>query len=265
MLTRNPDGSIAATGSEPSVSGALHDEKENIKSLVTEEVTPINQKCLARALRPPVTLKTFFKSVGQKQSDKVSETMSKCVEISYTDYLSQQDNGNSSKSTECDECSDVKPADGSDPTKSSENEHDIENSNSKGNLEVKSTNVSELAKSTENENVFENSNSKGDNSTEMDNKDSKASTSAYESTNCSQTLSDSNTASQHLSRKRAVDESFFSPRQSKRPRQSTIMSSFAKATVKKEEKKICPICGKEFDSSVKNMEVNQHIDNCLIE
>ena len=59
-------------------------------------------------------------------------------------------------------------------------------------------------------------------------------------------------------------------RTSKRQKQSSILCSFGKGTEKstvavKKKEIFCPVCGVKFASEAKNVEINEHIDGCLIE
>ena len=50
----------------------------------------------------------------------------------------------------------------------------------------------------------------------------------------------------------------------KKRKQDGIQNLFARQ-MKKQETRSCPICGKEFKATALNVEINNHIDNCLIE
>ena len=51
----------------------------------------------------------------------------------------------------------------------------------------------------------------------------------------------------------------------KRHKQSNIMNSFRNTTKPKESTSSCPICQKVFEAQVDNVEMNKHIDGCLID
>ncbi|XP_069103404.1 protein strawberry notch homolog 1-like isoform X2 [Argopecten irradians] len=259
VLTRNPDGSIAANGSEASGSGVEDDGRQEVKSVV-EEVTPVNAKSLARVLRPPVTLKTFFKSAGQKKTENSGEKASSpnasqhsSKEVKHPDEVKKESLSSScsvdTQSNENPENSDSREIynkhscdSGSSPGKSGSMENDLESS------KAKESNTSGTC-----------SDGVTNTKSELNGTNSKSSINQI-------SQPDSNSGKSTLSKKRSAEGSETS-RAAKRPRQSNIMLMFAKATAKKEVKPnmSCPICGKEFDSKTKNTEVNEHIDNCLIE
>lgn len=68
--------------------------------------------------------------------------------------------------------------------------------------------------------------------------------------------------------KRTASSSSLSSSVAKKPKQSSIMASFVKQTVKQEEKKIkaltCPICNIVFEQGTTNQDLNTHIDNCIL-
>lgn len=71
--------------------------------------------------------------------------------------------------------------------------------------------------------------------------------------------------SSSMTTKRKADNNSTLPSAKKR-KQSSIMNSFSKAKSVSRKKDItCPICQMKFDSDTDNSEVNKHIDNCLIE
>ncbi|KAL5004376.1 hypothetical protein ScPMuIL_017832 [Solemya velum] len=76
-------------------------------------------------------------------------------------------------------------------------------------------------------------------------------------------LSQNETANR-LSKKRSA-ESLNSVQRNKKPKQSTLFTSFARQNSKKLEEKKCPVCQKIFEKDETNQTINEHIDNCLIE
>ena len=63
--------------------------------------------------------------------------------------------------------------------------------------------------------------------------------------------------------KRPSGDSKMAP-SSKKRKQDGIQSMFAKQ-IKKQETRSCPICGLQFKATALNVEINNHVDNCLIE
>ncbi|XP_033761230.1 LOW QUALITY PROTEIN: protein FORGETTER 1-like [Pecten maximus] len=257
---RNPDDSVAASGSDATSSSVEDDGKQEVKSVV-EEVTPVNAKSLARALRPPVTLKTFFKSAGQKKTENACESRSGSPsspsQSGLDKHLSDED-----KDSIVSSCND------NTTSNKNHNSDNLTENDDKQLLSQSSANLEKCGSSTSN---VQSSETRESNSSKTSSDSMSIIKSELSDTNCKISNSpiskpDSNSGKSSISKKRSA-ASGESSRAAKRPRQSNIMSMFAKATAKKEAKPnmSCPICGKEFEGEVKNTEINQHIDNCLIE
>ena len=71
------------------------------------------------------------------------------------------------------------------------------------------------------------------------------------------------------SKKRPLSSASIKGNATKKAKQSSLFSSFAKqkslTDLEKKKGKTCPICSKEFPPTAWNKEINDHIDNCLIE
>lgn len=153
--------------------------------MVVEEVTSVNQKCRARALRPPVTIKNFFKPATLHTNDAKEDACS----------------------TEVNSCVSVDtPVEAAEKPQTSE-----DSTNTKA---LKS--VPDLSK---------------------------------------------------ISRKRPLSDMPRVP-VSKRTKQTNLAAMFANVTKRKKETgvntQVCPICKEEF-KGISNMDLNVHIDSCLIE
>jgi len=207
-----------------------------------EEVTPVIQKCLTRAFRPPVTIKNFFKAqplkpspalkTGTGDSDRDTQTTlseDKCVvkkEISYEQFLadggdtgskdSQMQQTSSAvceQSTEANSCDETKGAIDMEST-----ENGGEASDTKLNLKFKGSSEQSPA-----------------------------------------------------SRKRGLDTDVKPDtlQPTKRSRQATLFCTVKKMESRRveEEKRevMCPICHAVFPRSISNTDLNTHIDNCIIE
>ena len=194
---------------------------------ITEAVAPVSSKCLSKAMKPPVTIKNFFKKVEvnvtkrditqetlnemeQCASAKLKNPDKKVSEMSYEEFLGKKNkSGNGTKPT-------VKTT---------------ESRQSASNVEI-------------DEKLFT---SKEENRAALKMSSSKPSVTG--------------------SRKRANESESYQPM--KKAKQATLFSTFQKMTSKKEENEkksaTCPICGKEFEKGISNVELNKHVDNCIIE
>ena len=194
----------------------------------TEAVAPVSSKCLSKAMKPPVTIKNFFKRVEEVNVTKrditqeIFKEMEQCAsaklknpdkkvsEMSYEEFLDKKNkSGNGTKPT-------VKTT---------------ESRQSASNVEI-------------DEKLF------------TSKEENRAALKMY-------TLKPSVTGS----RKRANESESYQPM--KKAKQATLFSTFQKMTSKKEENEkksaTCPVCGKEFEKGISNVELNKHVDNCIIE
>ena len=229
----NVYGNVTKQDSGVSGVGATNAPASPVKAVI-ETVATVLPKCLSKAMRPPVTIRSFFKSSTKVQKPEVdikkpslfpsklpvetncsgeSETPEKKVaEMSYADFLNHQTGAES----------EIK-------------ELEAKNEKGKINPHIK----------TESDEKIE-SNLGNDKGIEMNRTESLPS----------------------RSRKR-TNESDLSAQPIKRSKQVTLFSTFQKMSTKKvvEEKKAvsCPICGKEFEKGISNADLNAHIDNCIIE
>lgn len=207
-----------------------------------ENVTPVNSKCLSKAFKPPVTIKTFFKpssttaqnqAVTESSNEQVSNSnpvnyeskvpskeRHKSKEISYEDFLKREDSSDSNENN-------GEPMD------------QIEQGQASKKVMTSKVPIVEL----------EDSNSSG--TSKFDTCESRSSYFKSSST-----------------KKRTLDERT-SSQPSKKPKQATLFSTFKKMATKKEEEELksvtCPICNKVFEKKISNADLNSHIDNCIIE
>ncbi|XP_052821363.1 protein strawberry notch homolog 1-like [Mya arenaria] len=272
------NSSSSAAPGEPcaksSASDALHDEvkqladnanaKQTVKfrgGSVTEEVSPVSKKCLAKALNPPVTIKNFFKPKVKAESsnsrgncDQDEEVKEREVkedgqagvgekvivsEMSYEQFL---DSGSDSKAV-------IRKPEGETELEAHDEHHKAK---ATGNVTLKeeengSENVfTQLAEHSKAQDIL-NPDAKGEGNRGFNKENTPTS----------------------LSRKRALGDPTSSSQPRKKAKQATLFSTFEKMASKKivEEQKeqTCPICQKVFEKSVSNAELNNHIDNCIIE
>lgn len=221
-------------------SGATATEADTQKATL-ENVTPVNSKCLSKAFKPPVTIKTFFKpssttaqnqAVTESSNEQVSNSnpvnheskvpskeRHKSKEISYEDFLKREDSSDSNENN-------GEPMD------------QIEQGQASKKVMTSKVPIVEL----------EDSNSSG--------------------TSKSDTCESRSYFKSSSTKKRTLDERT-SSQPSKKPKQATLFSTFKKMATKKEEEELksvtCPICNKVFEKMISNADLNSHIDNCIIE
>lgn len=221
--------------------------KTDVKKTVVEEVTQVNSKCLAKAMKPPVTIKNFFKPSGKtknlclENSEKTDVVVSPDLRITETLARLKPDNETKTTTKKVSYNEFLMGKKSVDLHESNINSPDVVDKNGRsGNdvgdginvdLEDNDTSVSVSAKSDSNDRLssyFKNGSSK----------------------------------------KRGLEDRTNS-QPSKRPKQATLFSTFKKMANKKEEKNsksvTCPICCKVYENGISNLDLNSHIDNCIIE
>lgn len=74
-------------------------DQGQVKQLIVEEVTPVNPKCRSRALRPPITIRNFFKP-ALNSTDQICREGAPATEKSSesAENLSEPSRGDSEKS-----------------------------------------------------------------------------------------------------------------------------------------------------------------------
>ena len=237
---------------------AADSEAETVSTAVTEEVTPVNPKTQAKALRPPVTIKNFFKPTNQ---DAVSlPGTSKLTNRSDNENISKVNNSESSKTS-------------------------VENSETKGKIITRrrdSDNSRTMKKEMSYSEFLElqNDTEKIDECSDDTANESAIDTSACKTVKETKTKSDlvvldensndsssgssqlTKSSSKQTSSKKRKLENKSSDQPAKKAKQVTLKSTFAKM----ESKSVtCPICSKVFEKGISNEALNQHIDNCIIE
>lgn len=224
--------------------GIAGPSKDSLKAnqAYEEAETPINARTLTKATTPPVTIKNFFKPKAVEQRPELDENASEKLD------QASEENGCAEK-----ECS-------SDIIK----------------VEVRSSSCT-LDKTTDMKQSVPEKSNKGVKSIYFNTKSLKHEGVPQEGTS-STGPSKGNGIVRHLSAPCAKENlegkmslkrvnSDKDLRTNKRQKQSTILSSFGKKTVKPSDdaKKdiYCPVCSVKFASDAKNTEINKHIDGCL--
>ncbi|KAJ8310282.1 hypothetical protein KUTeg_012147 [Tegillarca granosa] len=225
-----------------------------IKTLTVEPVSPVNEKCLRRARRPPVTIKNFFKPAKQKAYTVIkSDSPPEQTKISVRDVKQDIPGEQTVKTREMSQ------------EQSEDNKHSVKVKCTRNpNQELNGEN-----ETSEKEVVVLESDGSNHGSETLKEEDNKTQSEKIENNKNQSNKPDSVTGLTSIkSRKRPATE-VSSSKPNKRAKQATIFSSFAKVEADNKEKvrkaASCPICGKEFDIGTSNADINSHIDNCLIE
>lgn len=209
-----------------------------------EAESPINSRTLTKATTPLVTIKKFFKPKPSGESSKVTGNPTGSVEETGID-----------KGRHGGECNAhfIKEEITNSPC--------ISNSSTCNKQEVSADRIKEV-KSV----YFSSKESKRDGLSESGTSATDPGRSTNVTHHISEPLSKENVQLK-TSVKRTNSEA--TSRTNKRQKQSSILSSFGKGTIKPAEKAkkkeiCCPICGVKFGKEVKNAEINEHIDGCLV-
>ena len=250
---------------------------EPVSATIIEEITPVNSSALAKALRPPVTIKNFFKPCKQNtgsatDSDKLTSkhekeisTKVKSSESSEKSDCNMSERIVTRKSSEDSASRTVKKEISyseflelrNDRSENDESVKDLSSETDDGSVKTESDkNVKDLRNETDNSSV------KTEKQDERNGSDIVVlDENSNESSSGSSHLSESSSHSRTLPKKRRRDnQSCDQP--AKKKKQVTLKSTFAKM----ESKSVtCPICAKVFEKEVSNEALNQHIDNCIIE
>ena len=202
-----------------------------------EPETPINQRTLTKATTPPVTIKNFFKPKTVERPPESNKSASEDQDVK------EKSGGN--------DCNEIENQEIENNVKNSTDDKQATTKVSK--KEVKS--IYFRSKGREEEEPPENKGPfKG------------AAKCNGLVRHLSEPLSKEDLQGKN-SLKRTSSESL--SRAIKRQKQSSILSSFGKRRDKDskdqmEKEILCPVCGEKFASGLKNSDINEHIDNCLI-
>ena len=224
---------------------ATQPNQGQVKQVLVEPVTPVNARCRARAIRPPVTLRNFFKPASVNPDTVVSNTGQSSegnAGQSSEGNTGQSSEGNTGQSSE----GNTGQSRGGNTGQSSEG-NTGQSSEDDPSIQETSNQLERLVPESSSEVQAANL---GDGKGKEENKSKVPAT-----------------YSSKTSRKRALNDVDNSP-VSKRKKQSNLATMFANVTNRKKECSnralICPICKKEF-KDISNADLNAHIDNCLIE
>ena len=272
-LTTTNSGSNDIDLSSDNQPTSVEDQNVTVSKSVTEDVTDVNPKTLAKALRPPVTIKNFFKPTSRNASSSGFKPTNQ--KGSSSDLKSA--NQNAGKSTPASEVTDYIPDTGNSETE--EKCKTVKNGDSSGSKKIKKemsySEFLELQKGGDADKE-KTDDVERDSVNEKDTKHAKQETGTNsdivvldESSNdaspeklpCANRTERSPSIQQSVSKKRKLEEKSVN-QPAKKAKQVTLKSSFAKMETKSVT---CPICNKVFEKGISNADLNQHIDNCIIE
>ncbi|KAH3812323.1 hypothetical protein DPMN_140752 [Dreissena polymorpha] len=220
------------------------------RKTVVEDVTPVKPKCLAKALRPPVTIKNFFKTT------ETSVNISKQPESGDCDDLNSSGSGASKEPISGENL--VKPK------------------------SVREISYQEFLNRNDSDSVIDKSNLgsvinkcklnvyKAADGEESENKKLVIATCITGASGVGETKEEKMRVNQvnSVQKKRPLEEKS-SSQPPKKAKQTTLFSTFQKMESKKSVEAMreitCPICQKVFDKGISNTDLNEHIDNCIIE
>ena len=218
------------TGSTPSLQSII------------QPVSPVNKKTLAKAFKPPVTIKSFFKLAEKVKTEIEVESASENGEVVPNSSKVKMVNGDTDCVMVRDENSDTK----------------------RGNVKREMSYDDFVAGGCDTDRVKA---TDGDKNNELSSKEIRGDLS-----NCSDTKSASSRSAllSNTGKKRGLDtQSSASSQPRKKAKQTTLFSTLEKMAAKKTDnvKKsvTCPICQSVFDQGISNTDLNTHIDNCIIE
>ena len=227
-----------------------------------EDVSPVDAKLRAKALRPPLTIKSFFKPKATSSADACAGEDFAQPETSSQQRASSSEHSHGTCKRESRESHKKESADTKSATSGSGEDEEVcvvldESCQSKPDVKEERRDVS------------------GSSASDSSRKETKR---RKESRNRSRVNSSGKTADLVKVDKTDTDANFNSlttTRERKRKSAQTSVQPKAKQarsqTVKSDNKtqegkqKKCPICDMQFEAGTWNDEINAHIDNCLIE
>ena len=254
-----------SSSSSASLSSSSQDAPFLYSHAKIEDVSPVDTKLRAKALRPPLTIKSFFKpKAGSSVNAGASEDLTQPETSSQQPSLSSECSQGTCKTGSAD-TKDAKSESQEDEDMKSECEEDEDDcvvldescKFSKPDMKEAQRDVSSRSPS--------DSSRKGA-------KKKQASENKKNVTCLSQTAdlvkpdktdvdTNCNLPATTKGKKRKSSQMSLQPK-TKQARSLTVKSE---NKGQEEKQKRCPICDKKFDAGVWNEEINAHIDNCLIE
>lgn len=199
-----------------------------------EDITPVNKKSLAKALRPPVTIKNFFKPHEKAETETATGKEELSENNSFDRKEDLKDSAKGEKATK----DVVVLGEGCTVVKKEMSYEEFLNAG---------CDTSNVKQETQGSDFVPGASGSGSSIKAMRGRADK-------------TLS---------SKKRVLESESCSTQPKKKAKQITLFSTFEKMAAKKSEDAAkavtCPVCQTVFDKGISNSELNKHIDNCIIE
>ena len=226
-----------------------------------EDVSPVDAKLRAKALRPPLTIKSFFKPKAASSGDACASEDFAQPEMSSQQHASSSERSHGTSKRESREASKRESADAKSATSGSgEDEEDCvvldESCQSKPDVKEEQRDVSGSS-------VSDSSRRETKRRKESKNRsrvNSSGKTADLVKVDKMDTDANSNSLMTTKQRKRKSAQTSVEPK-AKQARSQTVKSD--NKTQEGKQKK-CPICDMLFEAGTWNDEINAHIDNCLI-
>lgn len=284
------------TSGQPIVIQPIESTPKAFQTII-EDVNPIVEKCKIKAFTPLVTIKNFFKPVSKSQVTGAQDKKLLNADCS-TDELCRSGKNNTKKPLGIlgDKLKNVKE---NDKMESNKKTFDVKKEVAQEVVCVNDENSNQSMKDFQLETKSEKTDPAGENKNTSNESHGKSSvrlghvTNEKDETNelgqdcgmlvgnhtsklaCSQTTNNNDVGNTKAkldfssSKKRPLSSTSIKGNATKKAKQSSLFSSFAKqkslTDLENKKGKTCPICSKEFPPTAWNKEINDHIDNCLIE
>lgn len=255
--------------SSSSSSPSSSQEKPYIYSQArVEDVTPVNAKLRAKALRPPVTIKNFFKPKAGASTDDTDglsqswastqlQTVSPLPKTSQKTFTKEDGRlkpAQSDLEKEGDDC--VVIGKSQESKSSKESDKDV----------AESCSPEQSIEETEKENHSQRkTRSKKEETSEGKTEQKKETTKRAKKTEASDDDDDDSYVPETRRGTKRKSSQMLTKAKTKQSRTAPTATTKSDSKGKEEKEKRCPICDKKFDPGTWNEEINAHIDNCLIE
>ncbi|KAK7104354.1 uncharacterized protein [Littorina saxatilis] len=255
--------------SSSSSSPSSSQEKPYIYSQArVEDVTPVNAKLRAKALRPPVTIKNFFKPKAGASTD---DTDGLSQSWASTQLQTASPLPKTSQKTFTKEDGRLKPAqsdlekDGDDCVVIGKSQESKSSKESDKDV-AESCSPEQSIEETEKENHSQRkTRSKKEETSEGKTEQKKETTKRAKKTEASDDDDDDSYVPETRRGTKRKSSQMLTKAKTKQSRTAPTATTKSDSKGKEEKEKRCPICDKKFDPGTWNEEINAHIDNCLIE
>ena len=289
LTTPGNHAAMVSSQREGEGQSADEDREKAPAQIVVEAVAPVVKKYVIKATTPPVTIKNFFKPKKQSK-EPVELTSGDDASVSLTQTEGDVNEAGKDDAIECDALQNgVKRvctvSDSDDESRDSVDDVISADNKAPTSRDVK---TAYICSNEEIADEAENSTSECDSKLDESSKSVHVTSESVGASSKQTTSSLNSTASSHqtgstvtaggvtVHKKRSLSSSAKSSASKKsktlqksKAGQRSILSSFAKAKTLHEQHekkaKTCPICDVVFELTTSNVDINEHIDNCLIE